>query len=89
MERIVGCFAVLAVLFMLSTAIVALTLADGSWDVSWKTVFWIVVSLGVAILAAALAWRVGKAWQRRRKGPTGANPPAERTEDDQNSVGKP
>jgi hypothetical protein len=88
-ERIVGCFAALAVLFVSSATIVALTMVNGSWDASRKTVAWLVVSLAIAILAAALAWRVGKAWQRRRKGPIGANPPAERTEDDQNSVGKP
>ncbi|GAA4140549.1 hypothetical protein GCM10022285_40080 [Streptomyces tunisiensis] len=88
-ERIVGCFAVLAVLFVSSMSVVVFTTANGSWDASRRTVAWIVVSLVTAIIAAALAWRVGMAWQRRRRDSTEANPPAERTEDDQNSVGKP
>ncbi|WP_146064972.1 hypothetical protein [Streptomyces sp. SM1] len=88
-ERIVGCFAVLGVLFISSVSIVMLTAAHGFWDASWRTVAWIVVSVVIAVIAAALAWRAGKARQCRRKDPSGANPPAERTEDDQNSVGKP
>lgn len=88
-ERIVGCSAVLALLFVSSVSTVALSMPHDSWDASWKTVTWIVVSLVIAIPAAALAWWGGKALQRRRKGPIGANPPVERTEDDQSSVGKP
>ncbi|MEV5431243.1 hypothetical protein [Streptomyces sp. NPDC052701] len=88
-ERIVGCVAVLGLLLLVSGVTVVLALANGYWDVSWETVIWAVASVLFATCVAALAWRVGKAWQRRRNGPTEATPPAERAKDDQDSVGKP
>lgn len=89
MDRLVGCFALLTLLFISSALVVLAAMINGSWDVSWGTVAWTAVSLVIAVLATALAWRAGRAWQRRRSGAIETNPPAERTKDDQNSVGKP
>ncbi|MEU5519122.1 hypothetical protein ABZ759_00050 [Streptomyces sp. NPDC047860] len=88
---IVGCLAVLAALFLTSGAFLVIAFFNGVWDFSRRAAVWVVVSVVFATIVAALAWLAGMSWRRRsrRNGPTEASPPAERTKDDQNSVGKP
>ncbi|WP_079189068.1 hypothetical protein [Streptomyces kebangsaanensis] len=89
---VVGAFTVLALLFIVSALFIAFKAIVWHLDFSRTVVLKVMGSMMAGTLVTGLAWWAGRTWRLREKDSRGSsevNPPAGRTEDDQNSVGTP